>query len=209
METVARTERMLYGLALIVAPLLLVLATFFWQGSDIGLIGGAIQVYAYLFWIPALLGLLSLLRVAMPTFSVWGILLVCWVCIAGNNFGMDGIYLASFMQAGVDSQQVAAAADAMGVVSLFVLYMPGLLFPLTLILLAFLLWRTQAVSPRVALLLCLGAAAFPISRITRIEIIAHLADLLLLVGAGTIGWQLLRGEGVSAVAPHAVGAGDD
>lgn len=209
MDAVLQAERKLYGVSLILAPLLLAVATFFWQDGAIGMVGGTIQVYAYLFWLPAMLGLLSLLRPTMPNFAVWGVLLVTWVCLAGNNFGMQGIYEASFGQAGADEAQLAAANGAMGVAGVLVLYLPGLLFPLTLVLLGILLWRKRAVSPILAVLLCVGALAFPASRIPRIDLIAHLADLLLLVAAGGIGWQLLQGDVRPVAAPRTVGVGDD
>jgi hypothetical protein len=209
METVARAERKLYALALIVAPLLLALSTFFWQGDSVHYTGGIIQVYSFVFWIPAFLGLLSLLRPTMPAFSVWGILLIAYVSIAGNNFGMEGIYLAAFEWVGADAAQVAAVEGAMPVGGLLVLFIPGSLYPLTLLLLGFLLWRNRAVPPLLALLLCLGAIAFPLSRIPRIELLAHLADVLLLIGAGGIGWLLWQGETKVQAAPRAVGAGDD
>jgi hypothetical protein len=208
-EIAARLERTLYGLSLILAPLLLALSTFFWEGEGLSYIGGIIQVYSFVFWIPALIGLLSLLRPSMPRFSVWGILLVCWVCIAGNNFGMQGIYMSSLVQAGVDSAQIVAFDEVMGVAGIFVLYMPGLLFPLTIFAISFLLWRTKAISPLFALLLCLGAIAFPASRIPRIEIIAHLADLLLLIACSGIGWQFLQHEVNTNPVPGVAGMGDD
>ena len=209
MEIVARTERRVYGLALIIAPLLLGLSTFFWGVGTSGYVGGAIQVYALLMWIPAMLGLLTLLRVPMPRFSVWAVLLVCWVCIGGNNYGMEGIFVSRFAPAGADAVQIAELRNVVGVAGIFVLNLPGLAFPLTLILFAFFLWHTESVSPLQALLLGLGAIAFPISRITHIAMIAHLADLLLLVGAGGIGLQLLRGDDAASIAPRTVAAGDD
>jgi hypothetical protein len=210
MQTAARAEGRLYALSLIVAPLLLAISTFFWQDDRVGINGGTVQVISYVFWIPAMLGLLKLLRPTMPGFSVWAVLLVSWSCIAGNNFGMEGVYIGSFIQTGADAAQVVAVEEAMGwVVSLLVLYVPGSLYPLTLLLIGFLLWRQAAVPPLYAILLCVGAIAFPLSRIPRIELLAHTADLLLLVGAGGIGWLIWQGETKAQAVPGAVVAGDD
>jgi hypothetical protein len=145
----------------------------------------------------------------MPTFAVWGTLLVCLVCVAGSNFGMEGVYLASFMEAGADAAFMARLKEVMRVAQIVVLNGPGLLFPLTLIIIGYLLWRNRLVPPLFALLLCLGAIAFPASRIPRIEVIAHLADVLLLVAAGGIGWLFLQGETKAQPASSAVGVGDD
>lgn len=209
MDAILRAERKLYALALIMAPLLLALSTFFWEGAHLTTTGGTIQVYSYVFWIPAFLGLLSLLRPTMPTFSVWAILLISWVSIAGNNFGLQGVYTDSMISTGAGEAQVAAVEEAMGLASLWVFYVPGVLYPLTLLLLGFLLWRAKAVPAYLALMLCAGAIAFPISRIPRIEMIAHLADLLLLIAAGGIGWLIWQGESKPQAQAHALGAGDD
>jgi hypothetical protein len=42
------------------------------------------------------------------------------------------------------------------------------------------------------ILMGLGAIAFPVSRIPRIELIAHMADFLLAVPVWWIGWQYLQ-----------------
>jgi hypothetical protein len=44
---------------------------------------------------------------------------------------------------------------------------------------------------QVGVLLALGAIAFPVSRIPRIEILAHIADLLLLIPMIRIGYSFI------------------
>lgn len=209
MQALVRNEQKLYGIALILAPLLLAIGTFFWQEGQLGLVGGTIQVYSFMFWIPAMLGLLALLRSSMPNLAVWGILLVSIVGVAGANFGMDGVYLetiAKLTGAAADPDAVHAAFMPFAVL---VLFAPGLLFPLTLLLLGFFLWRRGAVTPVLALLLCLGAVGFPMSRLPRIDLLAHIADLLLLIGAAGIGLTILQGRARIGVLSAPIGAGDD
>jgi len=213
----ARAEQLLFGITLILAPLLLTISTFFWQNGQIGIVGGIVQVYSFMLWIPAMLGLLSLLRADMPRFAVWGTLLVAVVCVAGANFGTEGIYLAGIEKMLADlSTSVAdlptTVHAAIAPAGELVLNLPGLLFPLSLILIGYFLWRKSAVSPILAILLCLGAASFPASRIPRIEMLAHVADLLLLIGAGSIGLSILTRR-AGQTAPSATltanpGAGD-
>lgn len=209
MHQYLRTERTVYGLSLIVAPLLLAASTFFWQNGQLGLTGGTIQVWSYVFWIPAMLGLLSLLRGTLPRFAAWAVLLVAMVCIGGANFGTDGVYLAGaemLSGAPVDPDAFHAAISP---ASIFVLYMPGLFFPLSLMLIGFLLWRTGNAPPVFALLLIVGALCFPLSRLPRIELLAHLADLLLLAGAGGMGWIFLKGRQEAQLLPASAPTGGD
>lgn len=194
MQHYLRTERTVVGLALILAPLLLGISTFFWQDGQLGITGGTIQVYSFMLWIPAMLGLQSLLRNAMPTFAAWSIVLIGIVAVAGANFGLDGVYLegiSNLTGAPTDPDTVHAAISP---ATELVLLGPGLLFPLTLLLFGFFAWRTHTAPPLFAILLCIGAIGFPTSRVPRIELVAHIADLLLLIGAAGIGWTILQGR---------------
>lgn len=209
MHPYLRTERTVCGLALILAPLLLAASTFFWQNGQLGLVGGTIQVWSFIFWIPAMLGLLSLLRGAMPRFAAWAMLLVAMVCIGGANFAMDGIYLAGFGMMNGAPVDPDAFHAIISPASVLVLYLPGLFFPLSLMLIGFLLWRTGNAMPLLALLLIVGALCFPLSRLPRIELLAHLADLLLLAGAGGMGWTFLKGRQEAQSLPASAPAGGD
>ncbi|MBX3000606.1 MAG: hypothetical protein KF893_18950 [Caldilineaceae bacterium] len=188
-------EQRIWGVSLIAAPLLLALATLFWQDGRLGITGGTLQVYAYLFWIPAFMGLFYPLRQKMPRYATLGLLIAIYSCLAGNNFGMDGIYEQAYpVIASDDSRQ------AMGLSSLLVLFVPGALFPLSLLTVAIMLWRTRSVPVWVALLLAVGAIAFPISRIPRIELIAMISDIALIIPLIWLGWQYLRpAERITAV----------
>jgi len=42
------------------------------------------------------------------------------------------------------------------------------------------------------LLFCVAAIGFPLSRISRIEWMAHIADLAMLIPSAAIAWQMLR-----------------
>jgi hypothetical protein len=61
-----------------------------------------------------------------------------------------------------------------------------------LLVLGITLLRTKAVAAWIAILLFIGAIAFPASRIPRIEWIAHIADILLLVPTVAMGITLLK-----------------
>ena len=74
------------------------------------------------------------------------------------------------------------------------LWWPGPLFPLVLLILGATLWRTRTVTPWVAALICLGAIAFPFGRAPRIQTIALVTDILLLIPFTLVGLRLLRSE---------------
>jgi hypothetical protein len=201
MDTSIDTRRKLFGLALIIAPILLGLSTFFWQGRVIGMAGGVLGVYAFTFWAPALFGLLSLVQERMPSLGTWGILLVVFACIGGANWAMDGILAQAYPAAGSGVVTGDSLFVAMGVAGVLVLQVPGLLFPVTLITIGIALLRTRAVPSWCAITLLLGAVAFPASRIPRIEMLAHVADLLLLVPTVWLGLHMLRtADGKNALA---------
>jgi hypothetical protein len=78
------------------------------------------------------------------------------------------------------------------------------MFPLTVLGLgAVLAWRRLA-PIWVCALLCLAGAVFPMSRIPRVEWIAPVADLLLLVPFAWLGWTLLRGSALGGAPRDAV-----
>ncbi len=51
--------------------------------------------------------------------------------------------------------------------------------------------RTRTIHIWVGLLLCLGAITFPLSRIPRIEMVAHIADILFLIPVVYLGIDFL------------------
>jgi hypothetical protein len=60
-----------------------------------------------------------------------------------------------------------------------------------MLLLGINLVRTRTVHLWIGLLLCVAAVAFPLSRIQRIEMVAHITDVLLLIPTTYLGISLL------------------
>ncbi|WP_223833891.1 hypothetical protein [Spirosoma profusum] len=182
------SERRLWGVSMIVAPLLFFVSTFYWERGEYTVVGGTLLVVATAFWIPALLGLFSLLKDKLPNYASWGLLIAICGCISGSNFGMRGIYANVF---GISKETLLREAAIHSVSFNITLFMSGPLFPLSLLVLGINFLRKKVVPGWVGYLICLGAIAFPASRISRIELIAHIADALLLIPIAYIGWQLL------------------
>ena len=187
-------EHRLFGFSLIAAPLLLSLSTFSWEDGKLGLYGGTLQVYSFLFWILSYLGLSRLVRPALPRFSVIGILAGVFGSIGGINFGTDGVYGEAVLAAGGSADLAGSLIQGMGPMAPLILFLPGLFFPLSLLIHSIALWRAKAAPAWVAALLAAGAALFPASRIPRIEAVAHAADLALFLPLAWLGWRYLSGK---------------
>jgi hypothetical protein len=140
---------------------------------------GWLQVLAYTFWILAFHGMFSLMKEKMPVYAALGFLIAVYACIGGNNFGLDGVYMQAF---GVnDLEQVQSMHNSFGIAKIITLYLPGALFPLSLLVLGILYAIKKIVPIWIAVLLIIAAIGFPVSRIPREPIYAHIDNILLLV----------------------------
>jgi len=180
----------LKGACLIIAPLLFALSTFFWQNGEYGVTAGTIIVVANVFWIPALSGLFGLLKDKMPWYSALGLFAaMCGACIGGVAFGLLGYFSTIFH---ISHHAYIQTLTKFPVSSGVLIFWAGPLFPLSLLILGTVLLQKKAVAPLMAVLICLGAIAFPVSRIPRIELLAHLADVLLAVPFVIIGYRFIK-----------------
>lgn len=171
-------ERNFQGISLIVAPLLFAASTFFWTNGEYSVPSATLIVFSMFFWIPALTGLFGLLKIKMPRYAIWGLWIAVYGCISGCCFAFLG-YLTTIFN--ISHQDYLQALSQHPVSSQILLFAAGPLFPLSLLLLGINLIRTKTVHLWIGLLFCLGAIAFPLSRIPRIELVAHIADVLLLI----------------------------
>ena len=186
-----RSERILFTASLIIAPLLLAISSFFWvDEGQYGVIGSTLIVFSSIFWISAFAGVFRLLREKTPNYATWGFLLASYGAICGGaGFAFLGFFIELF---GVSHEAALQALAAHPLIANAIFWIGGPAFPLSLFLLGIVLARTKTVPPWVGLLLALGGALFPVARIPRIELIAHLVDLLILIPAWYIGWSLLN-----------------
>lgn len=188
-----RAQRQVYGASLLLAPLLMGASTFCWRGSAVGITGGTLSVLAAVFWIAGLLGLVEWIRPHRRVTAAVMTVVVIYAGIAFNNFAMEGIYGEAFQIAGGGELSRPQLRLAFGPASLLlVMLVPGLLFPLSIVVLPVLLWRLKAIPAWCMILLCLGGLSFPMGRIPRIQAIAHVTDLVMLVGLAPVAWRYLR-----------------
>ncbi|MDJ1495858.1 hypothetical protein QNI19_23180 [Cytophagaceae bacterium DM2B3-1] len=177
------------GLTLLLAPVLLLISTFFWEGKEYGVTGGTILVIALVFWIPALCVLYYLLRDKMPYVSRIGIVVSIYSCVGGINFGFVGVYSSIFS---ISHQTYLEGFSHYPVASNLLLFWPGPLFVINLFFLAISLIRTRTIPIWTGIVLCVGTLTFPVSRILRIELLAHFSDILMAIPLLYLGWAFSK-----------------
>ncbi|MFD0660850.1 hypothetical protein [Thermocatellispora tengchongensis] len=170
-------------------------ATFLWVDGRYGAAGGTLLALSGVFWAHGFTGLFAVIGRRMPVYGSAGLLLALFGCLGAIAFGLQGFFEEVFR---VSGPQSLAALAHYPVLSNLVLWLPGPLFPLTVFGLGVVLtWRRWApvwIGP----LLCLAAAVFPASRIPRIEWVATVADVLLLLPFAYLGWTLIRQRDLTA-----------
>ena len=184
---ITQTSRFL-GSSMIMAPLVFGASTFFWKSGEYGITGGTILVLSMIFWIPAFIGLFKLLKDEMPSYASIGFLVATYGCISGVNFGMVGVFSEAFQ---ISHDVYLSKAANQPLAFNLLLFWSGPLFPLSLLVLGINLLRKKVIPTWAGILICLGAIAFPLSRIPRIELVAHIADILLAIPLLYIGIQFL------------------
>jgi hypothetical protein len=143
---------------------------------------------AFTCWIIAFQGMFHTLRNDLPRYSAIGFAVAAYACIGGNNFGVDGIYAdAMGLETLEANNQFVEKIGFPAVVSLFI---PGALFPLSMLILGIQLIRKKKLSKFTGILFCIAALCFPLSRIPRIDLFAHADNVLLLVSHGLIAREL-------------------
>ena len=193
-NSTALIEKNFYGMALIIAPILFAASTFFWIKGEYSVAAATLGIVSLFFWIPALTGAFSLLKNKMPRYATYGLWIAVFGCISGVCFMFLG-YLTTIFN--ISHTEYLQKLSEYPVSSQLLLFATGPLFPLSLLVLGITLLRTKAVAAWIAILLFIGAIAFPASRIPRIEWIAHIADLLLLIPTAAIGLVLLKKNNIA------------
>ena len=186
-------DKRLWGLSLIIAPTLSAFGTFFMQDGDYGVTGGTLGVLASLLWVPALIGLFALVKAEKPVYAAVGLLLAIYGVIGGINFSFEGFYAAAL---GLSHERSVEAFANYPLQTNLLLWLPGPLLYLSLLVLAVVLTRNHLVPRWVGLLLGVSAIIYPASRIPRVELFVHLADVLLLIPMVYVGWRLLHGRNI-------------
>jgi hypothetical protein len=172
--------------SLVLGPLLLATSTFLWEDGRYGVTGGVLVALSSTAWVYGLIGTWEHVHTRLPTAATAGLVLTLLGTFGGIAFGLQGFFEGSF---GISAAKSLAAVGEHQVAAWLTLWGPGPLFPLSLVLLgAALLW-TRLVPRPLAVALLVAGAAFPLSRVGRVEIAAHAVDALLL---GASAWLAAR-----------------
>lgn len=186
-----KLQQQLWIFSMIAAPTLIAIAQVFWQNGLLTVNAGWIQVLSFTLWITAFQGMFSVLKKDLPAYASLGFFIAIYACIGGAGFGYDGLYTNAF---GFSTQaEIDAFAAKIGLPLVPVLFLPGILFPLSLMVLAVQLIRKKKVDGWLGVLLLLAALAFPLSRIPRIDLLAHLDNGLLILSHLLLAFKLKPG----------------
>jgi hypothetical protein len=175
--------------SLVLGPLLLAASTFFWEGGRYGVTGGVLVALSGIAWVYGLIGIWERLHPRLPVAAALGLVLTLLGTFGGIAFGLQGFFEGAF---GLSAAESLAAVGEHPVASWLVLWGPGPLFPLSLVLLGAVLLWTRLVPRSLAVALLIAGAAFPLSRISRLDLLAHTIDALLLVASAWLATRLLR-----------------
>ncbi len=176
--------------SMILAPLLLAISQFFWAGQVLSSTAGALQVLSFLFWIFAFQGMFEQIKEAYPKYAVWGFFLAVYGCLAGNNFGVEGIFIDAYNNLVPDS--AVGFNGKVGNAALIAFFIPGALAPLSWLILGILFVIQKKIPLWLGLSLVIAAIGFPLSRIPRIDWLAHLDNALLVVSMVILAFKLHR-----------------
>ena len=193
---ITTSEKKLWGICLIAAPLLFAISTFFWNDETYGVAAATLIIFSMLFWIPAAAGFFSLLKDKMPGYASWGWLLIVYGSISGVCFAFLG-YLTTIFN--ISHSLYLETLSKYPVSSQLLLFAAGPLFPLSILILSINLMRSKTIHLWIGICLCLGAIGFPLSRITRTQWIAHVVDVLWLIPCVYIGLSFLKKKQIASL----------
>jgi hypothetical protein len=177
METL-QADRRFWFLCLIIGQIIETSSTFFWLDTGRHTINGSVLVIlGMVFWMVGFIGLFDFFKERNPWYSKIGLLYAFYGCLGGIAFGFEGFY----------SEAIGGNKIGVDIFAQFplqtnlILFWAGPAFPLSLLLLGIMMIVRKVQPTWISILIVIGAIAFPVSRISRTEWIAHLADVILLL----------------------------
>ena len=202
MEGTALADRMqekVAGVCLIVGALLWAPATQFEYSGGL-FWAGVFGLVIYILFVPGLLGIARLLRQPSPRLSVVVGLLIAAGCVGGASFHTALLHEWAARTAGTPEAMMAAIMEVTEGRVFPVLVIFSIQFPISLLTLSVGLFRSRTAPTWVAVLLAIGAVVFPVGHIGTIQLVSHLAEVILLVPLVWLGLRLLRGVPQQVVA---------
>jgi hypothetical protein len=189
-----KNDQVVAGVCLIIGQLLHTLSTFYWDVNGRHLINGSVMVIlAMSFWAVGFVGLFNLFREKNPWYARLGLWYAFYGCLGGIGFGFEGLYSVIFQVEKIGM----TAYEKFPLQMNLVLYWAGPAFPLTLLIMGILLMVRKIAPWWIGLMIAAGAIVFPVSRVTRIPSVAHIADIVLLIPIVFISVNFIRDKQIS------------
>lgn len=192
-----------YGVALIVGPLLLLASTiaYITQGEGIneGVLGGTIGVWSVFALLIAFIGISRLLESSSPRAAATLIVVAAIGFSAGVAFNIEAALIG--MAPEIDPILDDAFEEGSNAIAILAFIPWGWFAPLSFVFTGIMFWRTRLVARWSAALLIAGGVLFVIGRPARIDVLAVLTDVLLIAALVPIGWAVLIGARATTTAP--------
>lgn len=180
-----RTARRTTALAAIAGSVLMLVTTVAYalngQGFSQGEVPGAIQIWAFILYGVAIVGLVRLFEDVAPRAAAVTIVVGLVGVAGGAAYGIDAIGLEALGGSIVDSSAVAP----------FALRIPGLAFPVAVFLLGFFLARHGSVPTVAGYGLAVAALLFPVAHIGDVIPLGFVSDVVAVMAMGAIAFSLL------------------
>lgn len=194
-----RFGRVLAGACLVLGPALTGASTAFWDGRSQGATGGALIVLATGIWAYGLVTVLAGVARSRPRYGAVATLVTLLGVVGGTAFGVQAIYETAL---GVSHGQAISALGPYPFAGVAAFWLPGPLFPASLVLTGVGLWLSGRAPRWVGMLVCLGGLAFPVGQILRVELVASGVDLVLLIPFAYLAWRMVSDEPVEVEGRH-------
>jgi hypothetical protein len=178
--------------SLFLAPLFYAMSSFFWNTKDLygtyNAASGLLLIIGSIFWVLAFSVLFDMLKERMPNYASWGFLLAVYGCLCGGvAFALRDILMVMF---NIPHHTMLTTLSQYPILTNIIFWIGGPAFPISLLILGIVMARTRAVPIWVGILIAVSGALFPASRIPRIEWIAHVVDLLLMIPLAYLAWEM-------------------
>lgn len=188
----SRIDYRFWAISLVLGQLLLSLTSFFWKSNGrYSVNSGTFMEIAMVFWAFGFIGLFEIIKGKAPIYARLGLLYAIYGVFGGVAFAFEGVFSEIFNV----SDKIGVEAHQFYPIQMnILLFWSGPAFPLSLLILGVIYIRLKSFSWWVGALLAVGAVVFPLSRIMRIEWIAHISDLLLLIPVSVIAFSFWNKE---------------
>lgn len=191
-RSVSPTAGRILGAALIAAPIVLLASTvaFITEGSGInnGVLGGTIGVWSCFALALAFIGLLRLVEPAAPTAAPILTIVAVIGFVAGAAFNVHAIFSAT---SGTEIEKFFENVEGADAIAILAFLPWGWFAPVTFAATGILLWRTCSTPRSTAALLVAAGVLFISSRPARIEPLAVVGDVTLILALVPLGWSIL------------------